>query len=542
MGGIISLFLFKAIKGPIEIIFLSFQITDIWKYQLEFTLLFDFYAILFAFSVRWIASSIFIFSKFYIRAEKFFRRFHFILILFVASILILIFSVNMIRLILGWDGLGLSSYLLVIYYQSSKAYNAGMLTVLRNRVGDGLIIMACCLTLRHNCNNIWRWGLSAYSPWHYWIFILILAAFTKRAQIPFSAWLPAAIAAPTPVSSLVHSSTLVTAGVYLLIRFHRALSYREIQFFILTNGCLTILLAGVSAIKEIDMKKIVALSTLRQLGLIITCIGTGLWEICYLHLIAHAFLKALLFVSTGNIIHISNSYQDIRKASVQFHLSPISTGFLLIRNAGLSGVPFLAVFYSKDLWIEFSVISYWGLGVALFYYLRVALTVIYSTRICYHISIGYSSLHKYSPQDDSSTDSHISSLILWIAGVSRGSIIRWALFKDLPLTFIRGRGKRFTVDLILSTLIFRIIIFKFKNQNSRWVIFNIWGLPLISTKGIVLGGLIRGAVIRKSVDIRGILERGWFIGVIGIELDLLLNSHIGLMLKCIAIRSLLLLL
>ena len=157
------------------------------------------------------------------------------------------------------------------------------------------------------------------------------------------------MAAPTPVSALVHSSTLVTAGVYLTFRFFYVFQINNIIEALLTIGTLTILIAGIAALKETDAKKIVALSTLSQLGLIISALGLCLHKIAFFHLITHAFIKAMLFISIGNLIHSSIDYQDIRKSRIIFNMFPMSRCFFFIGNLGLCGFPFLAGFYSKDL-------------------------------------------------------------------------------------------------------------------------------------------------------------------------------------------------
>ena len=224
------------------------------------------------FTVLIISFSVFRFSYRYISHYKFYTRFHILLFTFVCSILLLIVSSNLLFTIIGWDGLGVSSYLLVIYYGRRKSYNAGILTVLSNRVGDALIIFRIGFIL-----YMGSWNINFYKELlntsDIFIFLLIIGAFTKRAQIPFSAWLPAAMAAPTPVSSLVHSSTLVTAGVYLLFRHLNDIE-GYCQFNIITiTGIATIIIARLSALNEKDIKKIVALSTLSQLGLIVARLG-----------------------------------------------------------------------------------------------------------------------------------------------------------------------------------------------------------------------------------------------------------------------------
>lgn len=179
--------------------------------------------------------------------------------------------------------------------------------------------------------------------------MLILAAITKRAQIPFSAWLPAAIAAPTPVSALVHSSTLVTAGVYLIIRFHHLLGA---NFFLLYVGCLTIFMSGLGANFEIDLKKIIALSTLSQLGVIIFTLSLGLIELAFFHLLSHALFKSLLFLCAGVYIHGAGDCQDIRLLGGVMKSIPVRSLFFGCCSLSLCGFPFLSGFYSKDLILE----------------------------------------------------------------------------------------------------------------------------------------------------------------------------------------------
>lgn len=170
---------------------------------------------------------------------------------------------NIIRILLGWDGLGLVSYALVIYYQHEKSANAGILTVLSNWVGDVAILLRIGLLRKLGGWNFLFYRFYIRGEWLSLIILLVLAAITKSAQIPFSAWLPAAMAAPTPVSALIHSSTPVTAGVYLIIRFSPSLDGSQAQWRLLIILCLTIFIAGVGANFEYNFKKIIALSTLK---------------------------------------------------------------------------------------------------------------------------------------------------------------------------------------------------------------------------------------------------------------------------------------
>lgn len=214
------------------------------------------------------------------------------------------------------------------------------------------------------------------------LILVILASFTKRAQIPFSAWLPAAIAAPTPVSSLVHSSTLVTAGVYLLIRFSPLIGVREVILYV---SVLTIVLSGVGANLETDLKKIIALSTLRQLGVIVITLSIGLVELTYFHLVAHALFKSLLFLCAGVYIHRYGDVQDVRGIRGVGVVFPVTSLYFISCSIALCGFPFLSGFYSKDLILE----SYFIIEINFYMIVLVLLgticTFLYSVRLVVYI-------------------------------------------------------------------------------------------------------------------------------------------------------------
>jgi NADH-ubiquinone oxidoreductase chain 5 len=184
------------------------------------------------------------------------------------------------------------------------------------------------------------------------LILLLIGGITKRAQIPFSPWLPAAMAAPTPVSALVHSSTLVTAGVYLLLRFHSLWCISISSYVILYTGLITSLIAGILALYERDIKKIIALSTLRQLGIIILRLGAGIRKLCLFHLITHALFKSLLFICGGNLIHSRNNNQDIRLFNSLINQLPFTNLSINISILALIGFPFMAGYYRKETILE----------------------------------------------------------------------------------------------------------------------------------------------------------------------------------------------
>lgn len=341
---ILSLFFYSSDS----IFLLSFNLVN-FRYQIFL----DWISCSFLFLVTLISSQVILYSIYYISEEVFLYRFKYILLLFVLSIAFLIISSDGLSLLLGWDGLGITSYALIIFYSNSKSSSRAIITALRNRVGDILILWA--LGLGYSFGS-WDFSYIGYRGGYLILRLFLLASLTKSAQIPFSAWLPAAMAAPTPVSSLVHSSTLVTAGIYLIIRFSASFSLSGLWILIFL-GSLTALFSGLAAICEYDIKRIIALSTLSQLGVIIFSIGVGFPLLSYFHLFTHAIFKALLFICSGVIIHASAGTQDIRRLGGIISFLPYSSLCLRVASCRLIGFPFIAGFYSKDLIIEISEIG-----------------------------------------------------------------------------------------------------------------------------------------------------------------------------------------
>jgi len=347
--------------------------------EIPFSFCLDFVSLFFFSSVSIISSIIFLYRSFYIRRRVLEEgvnngRFFFLLFFFVVSIMVLVFSGSWVVVMAGWDGLGLVSFLLVVFYNNASSLDSGLITVFTNRVGDCLFII--------------RFILIFYSGWIRLEFLsiggcigyctlLVLGCATKRAQVPFSSWLPAAIAAPTPVSSLVHSSTLVTAGVYLMIRFGFLL--RSFYFVLIVISLVTIVLAGVGATLESDFKKVVAMSTLRQLGFIVFSLSCGYWLLSFVHIIFHAFFKSSLFLSTGGLIHYLLGGQDSRFFG-SLGSSYFSKLLFVIRRLSLMGFPFSIGFYSKDTLL--ADIAGGGLGLIRFIFLLgCVFTVAYSIRL-----------------------------------------------------------------------------------------------------------------------------------------------------------------
>lgn len=420
--------------------------------------------IVFITTVSLITSSVLQFSKFYMAHEKFINRFIILVIIFVISIAFIILFPHAVTLLIGWDGLGITSFILVIYYQTPKSLGAGLLTALTNRVGDVILLLSIAYITRQGhwlIINLWQDSI------HCWIvFIITLAAITKSAQIPFSRWLPAAIAAPTPVSALVHSSTLVTAGVFLLIRFYPLISTWNIFFNILMiASTLTMLIAGARAIAECDIKKIIALSTLSQLGVIIFTISINMPIVAFFHLITHALFKALLFICAGYIINIHHHSQDLRTMGNVTPQTPIIIRSILVSNIALCGAPFIAGFYSKDLIIELYSSSLQQSIITTIFTMATILTTAYSTRFMLYVALSIN--HRPSSQYSSeSISEYCAASALTVGAIIGGAAINWLLIDPIIIPPIITREKVKPLVIILTGLATGLMVYKSEKKGS----------------------------------------------------------------------------
>lgn len=461
---------------------IEWEVIRINSFSINLVFILDILSILFIRLVILISGRVIIFRNRYIINEKFFSRFIILVFFFILSIFLLILSPNLIRLLLGWDGLGVTSYLLVIFYQSNKSYNAGMLTAITNRLGDvGLLIRISMFiyvgSWTYVYNNFITNNLSDLLR-----YLIVISAITKRAQVPFSAWLPAAIAAPTPVSALVHSSTLVTAGVYLLIRINIIIINMNLSNILILIGIATIIIAGITAIIEIDIKKIIALSTLSQLGIIIIILGAGSPILSFFHLISHAFFKAILFICAGLIIHNIKDYQDIRKIGFRYRNLNFSISIILVANIRLCGLPFLRGFYSKDLIIEIMFIKGKNFLVILLLILGTILTVIYSCRLNFLVATNYIKTERYFFINENSKDILIGIIFLLPFSIIGGIIISWNIIRRNKLIFFPSWIKLIITVIILFSIVFfyylYINIHKLRNSLISWFLRNMWFLPV----------------------------------------------------------------
>lgn len=491
--------------------FIEWEIIRLNSSIIIITFLFDWIRLIFMSFVLLISSLVIFYRREYIIGDLFINRFIFLVLLFVFSMIIIIIRPNLISILLGWDGLGLVSYVLVIYYQNVKSYNAGIITALSNRIGDVALLIAIAWIL-----NYGRWNFIFYLEAikiDKEILIIgslvMLAAITKRAQIPFSAWLPAAIAAPTPVSALVHSSTLVTAGVYLLIRFNCLLVDSFIGKYLLLIGGLTIFMAGLGANFEFDLKKIIALSTLSQLGLIMRILAIGFLKLAFFHLLTHALFKALLFICAGAIIHNIKNSQDIRFIGNLISQIPFTSSCLNVANLALCGLPFLAGFYSKDLILEIVEISYLNIISFFLYFFSTGLTVCYSFRLVYYSLTGDLNSNALHPLNDNGWIISKSISVLLFIAIIGGSLLSWLIFPYPDIICIPLILKLLVLNIcvlggIVGYIISNVGIY-FKNKalnNYFFAVFrgSMWFMPLVSSLGLIFYPLNTGVLVFKRFD------------------------------------------
>nr|YP_010535604.1 NADH dehydrogenase subunit 5 [Alectorobius mimon]UYB78451.1 NADH dehydrogenase subunit 5 [Alectorobius mimon] len=446
LGGLFSLMSYK-------IVLLEYFIMSISNFEMKMYFLFDWMSLMFVSVVLFISGMVVIYSMDYMSGEKMKVYFLYGVLMFVGSMVLMILSPNLFMILLGWDGLGLVSYCLVIFYQNYKSDVAGMITILSNRVGDVMILLSMVMLI--NFGNL---DFLMYNKM-YWVcgYMLIIAGMTKSAQIPFSAWLPAAMAAPTPVSSLVHSSTLVTAGVYLLIRLELLMKMSEFSKFLMFFSILTMMMAGMGAMMETDLKKVIALSTLSQLGLMMVILTLGMADLSFFHLLTHALFKAMLFLCAGFMIHSSLGSQDIRFMGGFYWMNPLIGVAFSLANLSLFGIPFLSGFYSKDLILEFIYSYESGLFMLIGVILSTVCTTIYSLRVMYY-SLWKGGVSMIDFNYHWSLWMEIPIFIMGIFVLFFGSLMSWILIMDYDVIFLNFGMKVINI-LIVSMGIWIYYVF-----------------------------------------------------------------------------------
>ena len=307
------------------------------------------------------------FASWYMRGEEGYSRFLSYTNLFIFSMLLLVLGDNLMTLFFGWEGVGLCSYLLIgFYYKHVPNGNAALKAFIVTRIGDVFLMIGLFLLFLNlgtlNIQELMVLAPQKYAAGDTWLWLATLmllgGAVGKSAQLPLQTWLADAMAGPTPVSALIHAATMVTAGVYLIARTN--------GLFLLTPGILelvgivggvTLVLAGFAALVQTDIKRILAYSTMSQIGYMFLALGVGAWDAAIFHLMTHAFFKALLFLASGSVIHACHHEQNIFKMGGLWKKLPLAYASFIVGGSALAALPLITVgFYSKDeiLWEAFA--------------------------------------------------------------------------------------------------------------------------------------------------------------------------------------------
>ena len=406
--------------------------------------------------VTFVSSLVHIYSIGYMSNDPHKPRFMSYLSLFTFSMLMLVVSDNFLQLFFGWEGVGLCSYLLIgFWYKKESANNAAIKAFIVNRVGDFGLAVGIFLIFFYfgsiNFDEVFS-SVSSLSQKNI-IFLgidlnlitlvcifLFIGAMGKSAQFLLHTWLPDAMEGPTPVSALIHAATMVTAGVFLVVRCSPIYEYSQVALnLVAITGMVTALFAASVALVQNDIKKIIAYSTCSQLGYMFFAAGVGAYHVAMFHLFTHAFFKALLFLGAGSVIHSMNNEQDITKMGGLWKKIPYTTVFMLIGTLALTGFPFLSGFYSKDAIIEFAFYENSKVGnyAGVIGILTALLTAIYSWRLFFKTFFG-----KYNNTVLKFEKIHESSLLMLtpLVFLTIGSLFSGYIFKE---TFIGLESQNF---------------------------------------------------------------------------------------------------
>lgn len=407
------------------VIFILYVLTPLFSYQSVFNLgswlqiaelyvdwvfLVDSVSYIMCLLVLTISAFVHFYSITYLEADPFLIRFLSYLSLFTSFMLLMVLSLNLIIFFLGWEGIGLCSYLLISFWNTRlQAVKAALKAILVNRIGDFFFLVGmgyCFLYFRSVELDI----ISTLSPYfipikidfflNYKIAVLdlismcfSLAAIGKSAQLGLHMWLPDAMEGPTPVSALIHAATMVTAGIFLLLRLNAILTLSPTTLnFLIIIGSLTTFISALVAITQFDIKKIIAYSTCSQLGYMFLSIGLLNFSGSFYHLINHAFFKALLFLAAGAIIHGLNGEQDIRKMGGLLRIFPFYYFCVLISSLSMCGLFFFSGFFSKEYILSY--FNFFSTSTTLFLFsfwlslLTTILTAVYSVKLLFEVFYG----------------------------------------------------------------------------------------------------------------------------------------------------------
>lgn len=422
-------------SSPVTIALSSWIDSEYLSISWEF--LFDSLTVSMLIPVLYVSTLVHIYSISYMSEDPHNQRFFSYLSLFTFFMVVLVTGSNYLIMFIGWEGIGVSSYLLInFWYTRVQANKAAILAFTMNRVGDMSLSIAF-FSIFWVFGNIDYSSVFSLSPYINENLIstigllLLLAAMGKSAQIGLHGWLPGSMEGPTPVSALIHAATLVTAGVYLLMRSSPLIEYGSTALLVIMwVGSITAFFAASSGLLQNDLKRIIAFSTISQMGYLFMAVGLSQYNVALFHLVNHAFFKALLFLAAGSVIHAMADQQDIRRLGGLLKFLPFTYTAILIGSLSLMALPWLTGFYSKDLIIELAYAKYQFSGQAAYYLgtLTAIFTAFYSFRLISLVFLTYPN----APKSDY-LNSHEASLsvVIPLTLLSLASIFFGFIFADL---------------------------------------------------------------------------------------------------------------
>ena len=429
-----------------------FEWVDSQWFNINWSFQFDSLTVSMLIPVLIISSLVHIYSISYMSGDPHIQRFFSYLSLFTFMMIVLVTSNNYLVMFVGWEGVGVCSYLLVNFWYTRIAANQSSLSAfLTNRVGDcfftvGMFVLVWSMG---NLDYNTVFSISPYINEKIIIIIgicLFIGAMAKSSQVGLHVWLPMAMEGPTPVSALIHAATMVTAGVYLLIRSSPLLEYGStVLLLCLWLGAITTIFSSLIGLFQQDIKKVIAYSTMSQLGMMVIAIGLSSYNIALFHLMNHAFYKGLLFLGAGAVIHAVADNQDFRKYGGLISLLPLTYSVILIASLSLVAFPFMTGFYSKDFILEssFGQYSFSSITIYIIAVIGAIFTTLYSIKVLYLTFLSYPNgpFIYYNNKDNKSNDGDFF-LILPLIILAIFSIFFGYLTKDI---FI-GLGSNFFID------------------------------------------------------------------------------------------------
>lgn len=459
----------------------------------SFNLFFDKFSIFMIFLITTITFVVITYSTWYMKEDAHKNRFLSILLMFAVTMLILVTSSNFFLMFVGWEGVGIMSYLLInFWYFSLNSNKSAIKAILYNKIGDigfligiSLMILILSNTTINNLvylpQSLEGIGVDNNNLIILILFVFILASIAKSAQIFLHPWLGDAMAGPTPVSALLHAATMVTAGVFLLFRLESIIYIStEIRTFIILIGLFTIIFGGLSSINQNDIKKIIAFSTCSQLGYMFLTNGLLIPSVGLFHLLTHGFFKAMLFLTAGIIIHNFKNEQDIRKFGSLVLSYPMSFFLFLLGSLAIMSFPFLSGFYSKEAIIESSLSPQYPIYIYILMIIGAVFTSIYSFKLIYYTfltkpnTLNYNILYNNIESNEEFPLNILNIFIFTI--LILGSIFFGYLVKDLLLSILLVSDNEFfpffikLIPLFFSLLGIALAFFILDPWKNRYML------------------------------------------------------------------------